>query len=419
MNRIIAQAYPNGEVRVVFCPSAPVRPFTWEEAEGCAVAATEPLGDEIGSPVRTPLSLGPNSEPEVQAHPQGVPELRPGFGGTPRRTVFGNNARRTLLRAGGALEREGYPKERTLFLTGTLPGSTESAMVALQNFSSYAVDLLKSKLSKLGCSHALSMYCWELQQRGALHIHYCLVVGSEELAERVIAEWKKMWTQVIDAIGRKAGIDMWERIEGGTWANQKEILRADAQRVEKSVGSYLSKYLSKDANPRFLKAFGSCMFRGPVRWWGVSRPLLALIARHSRRLEVDAISVYKIRHIREEIRSLLDGMDDKVREYSDKAKSCLVFVAYSVEEHKHVYNSIAQLIATRFQKMDDRINIFPDGDNSKGHVNSGSLSDIPLEVVQAGVNEGHARGDNGLSDDGDEGHCVQLDLLPLQWQFRG
>lgn len=332
--RIIAQHFPNRELRLSIVPERPL----------------QRLGDDaipaIAHGPDAPLTLPPNSEP-APSEPPALGGLRPGFGGLPAPTRFGNNARRTLSRSAGVFDRDGIPNDHLVFLTGTLPGSRRESFEAMQRWSSYAVDLLKSKLSKVCDPEPYSMYVWELQKRGALHIHYCQRIANPNQRQFVLDNWKKIWTQIVDAVGEKAGIDMWLRGPGAlpaSWKDQKEIIQADAQLVEKSVGSYLAKYLSKDSNVCNLNP---ARFKGPVRWWGVSRPLLARMKELSGKLVVEGFGHQKIRHIREQILAILDGMEGKVHRYFDKAKTSEVMISYG-ESCCEVFRSIARLLRPTF-----------------------------------------------------------------------
>lgn len=349
-----------------------------------------------------PLTLPLNSKPESKA-------LAAGYGGPPRPVVFGSNARRSLLRAGGALEKHGVQLESQLFLTGTLPGSSRESFEALQCYSSYAVNLLKAKLSKLGCRHTYSLYCWELQERGALHIHYCLVVEDEETKRKVLEGWKKMWEQVIDAIGRKAGVDMWDRGNGRTWKDNKSVLQAPAQQVYKSVGSYLSKYLSKSSNPTYSKVFGDHRYLGPVRWWGVSRPLLELIRAYSDRVEVEGVHPQRLRKIREEIKSVLQGMDARIEQYTDRAKSAEVLVSYSPENATYVFMQLARILTPGWMV---RIHDFQDGKRGYPSVfepGAAELPGIPTKGAIEYIDDGNG---DGLS-----GACESIYAKQLVFDF--
>jgi hypothetical protein len=86
----------------------------------------------------------------------------------------------------------------------------------------------------------------------------------------VLEGFKGLWCQLIDSISDRAGVDLAERIDGGTHAGRYEVWRVDAQFAEKSPSRYLAKYLSKDAS----KVVGENFFF-PTRWYGCSRSILA------------------------------------------------------------------------------------------------------------------------------------------------
>lgn len=351
--RLRVQAFPNRELRVSFLPEAPLRRSQPEviptsgfvcEGEGPSCQEQEGsfpvIGGLVGGCSSSTLPLASNSKPSS-------PLPRPGYGGLPSPTQFGNRARRTLLRAGGAIESSGIPPHELVFLTGTLPGSSSESFRALQCWSSYAVNLLKSKISKLGISHSLSLYVWELQKRGALHIHYCVHVPCPVLRQLLIDRFQKMWIQILDCIGEKAGVDMFSRGDlGGSWSDRKEVVKAFAQEVRKGVGQYMAKYLSKDSNRGSGACSGSPDFLGPVRWWGVSRPLLSLLDQLTDTIDLSGISVYRIRHIREEILHLLDGLDSKIQRYCDLAKRCEILIGYG-EDFVYVFDQIFRYVKPR------------------------------------------------------------------------
>lgn len=339
MTRIIAHHYPNNELRVVICPDVPMGKS--QGHEDCQVDDCMDAGPDSTLVIRSELKTA-GEVGEAREVPVGP---RPGYGGSPRPTGFGNNARRTILRCAGALEKFGAEPEEVAFLTGTLPGSTNAAMRALQDWSSYAVNLLKAKISKLGIHDSLSFYVWELQARGALHIHYAVHVPVKKDMDSLISEFKRIWIQVIDAICERSGVDLWEREDGGTWRHQKDIIRADAQVCRKSPGAYMAKYVSKEAfAPKYINSKNS-EFLGPVRWWGCSRPLLKLMKSMTISTEKIGISWHRIKHIREDLLSILDGLNARIVRYTDRAKSAEVLVSYDQQNGMAVFNSIARFLA--------------------------------------------------------------------------
>ena len=127
--------YPGNEVRCVFAVSLPRQPVDMLADEGL-----EECGERLSesAPI-APLTDASNSSPP--------PSLKPGYGGAPRKTMFGLRARRRIIRAGACLD-EFVGDGQVLFLTGTLPGGTVSAMAAIANWSSWLVHSLKKWISE-------------------------------------------------------------------------------------------------------------------------------------------------------------------------------------------------------------------------------------------------------------------------------
>jgi hypothetical protein len=410
--RIIARHYPNNELRVVICPDVPMGKSQEQEVrepECRAIAASGPSLD-IRSELKTDA---------VEVQEEGGPVgLRPGYGGVPRPTAFGNNGRRTILRCGGALGSIAVDPSEVAFLTGTLPGSTCAAKRALRDWSSYAVNLLKAKISKLGIHDSLSFYVWELQQRGALHLHYAIHVPCISDMHRLISEFKRIWTQVIDAVGDRSGVDVWERDWGGTWAGKKEVIKADAQVCKKSPSAYMAKYVSKEAYAPRRVARDEGEFAGPVRWWGCSRPLLKLMNSMTLSAEKVGISWHRIKYIREDLLTLLDGLTAKIKMYSDKAKTSEVVVSYDKENGIHVFNEIARLLGRslfgeRREGCDTAFNGEQERDSAQ--LIRTAIADDLLEVVdgkKGGNEEDCARGGGlwAIGSSGLSGEACQMAL---------
>lgn len=194
-----------------------------------------------------------------------------GYGRLGRRTSFSTYGRRAILRAGAAIERA-VPKEECDMLTLTVPGSTGDALRVVASYSSYLVQRLKAWIGKRVKS-PLSLYCWEWQKRGALHLHLVQHFPDRAAEEYIRTNLKSEWTRLLNAIALKSGIDVWKRQDGTTWRNSTGVLRVECAPVKKSVAAYLAKYLSKGRDE--YKGFGAQFFH-PTRWYGISRPLLEL-----------------------------------------------------------------------------------------------------------------------------------------------
>jgi hypothetical protein len=123
-----------------------------------------------------------------------------------------------------------------------------------------------------GClpSECRYLWVWELQERGALHWHGALELPDCDRAQITIARFKGIWCDLIDSVSSKSGVDLAERLEGGTHKGDYDVWRVDAQLARESPSQYLAKYLSKDAS----KVVGENFFF-PTRWYGCSRSILA------------------------------------------------------------------------------------------------------------------------------------------------
>jgi hypothetical protein len=150
--------------------------------------------------------------------------------------------------------------------------------------------------------------------------------------------WKEKWTEIIDGVCLRSGVDVWARKKGGTWATNKTILQADAQVIRRSVGAYLSKYLSKNAPTNEVKAWESKRFHGPVRWWGASRPLLKRCRELTEKFEVEAIAHSAVRYLKEKVFDIMNWSENKVRSYWDKAGSTNVLLTYSPENCQMIFS---------------------------------------------------------------------------------
>jgi len=199
-----------------------------------------------------------------------------GYGSLGRETPFTTLARRTILRAGGALQKEHRANE-CLFLTATLPGSTLASFEALAKWSGFAVQRLKAWIG-FRQKENLSLYCWEYQKRGALHLHYVVCIRDPELQRWIIEGFQAQWIRILDAIARNSGVDVYSKGGGFTHSGDKSVVQTRAEVCKFSVAGYLAKYLSKSSHSNESR---SKWRFPPSRWYGVSRPLHVLIRKYT------------------------------------------------------------------------------------------------------------------------------------------
>lgn len=213
-----------------------------------------------------------------------------GWGTLPRPTKFGRFAQSSIHQIGGAWQLENFLPGHCLFITGTLPGGTEAAKSAIASWSGYIVNRLMQYVRRQGLDQW--MYCWEFQERGALHLHLVLYVPSFKLRNWWISNFKRLWYELMLDVSDKSGIDLFERNDRGflkikSWRNHPEKIRASAEICRKNIAGYLAKYMSK-ASQGDKKAFtykdGKRLLRkgfySPSRWWGSSYGAKALLRKY-------------------------------------------------------------------------------------------------------------------------------------------
>lgn len=188
-----------------------------------------------------------------------------------RATKFGNEAKRSIQRCARALDGIVETPQDILFLTGTLPGSGQEQFMAMAQWSSWIVHRLKAWVA-WRCPDKMDFYCWELQKRGALHLHYAVHCPDEADSQYILDGFKAQWIRLLDEVSEKTGVDLYlNAVRGFSHRPNTEVVQAKAERVIKGVGNYLGKYLSKSTQGTSRTGVFA-----PCRWWGVSRPLRAL-----------------------------------------------------------------------------------------------------------------------------------------------
>lgn len=324
---ISLRSYPNGEIRLTrsFCRG------------GGATGSVEPEFDPKCSGYGDG-DVGPGDCPSPHLDiTSKLSGSRPGYGDMPRPTEFGLNAKRIMSRAAGVFDVEKVPREHCLFLTGTLPGSTTAAFDAIAAWSSWIVKAVKTWLNDLGADAPYSMYCWELQRRGALHLHYLVVLPDDKVRQRVLWKWAIKWAAIIDSVSVKSACDCWRKNDRVTHAGNKKVLQAPAQMVRKGVGAYLSKYLSKDASKCGRRPDGGT-YSGPVRWWGVSRFLLAKLRDNTSELVIHDCNRWDEERIKSRFLEYMQWSNNRVFGYKDRSNFWEVFVTYCKENCLKIFN---------------------------------------------------------------------------------
>lgn len=421
--RLTATIYPNRELRVVMHPERRSAPLP-EDSPPEVLSLQTPVGDiipgfeavtesEVGEATAPPLTLHPNSEP---------PGPKPGFGVMGRETKFGTTARRQLLRCGGVFDLERIPPGEVLFLTGTLPGGTMDAMVAIAANSSRLVDSLKSWIAK-NETNTYALYVWERQKRGALHLHYAVHIKDPLGRARILGGFKRWWFNALTRIAADSSVDLFEWANRkGSWRDRPDVVQADAQECFKSPSSYLAKYASKGSGKEAARANedGEVM-PWPVRWWGCSRPLLAACRRYTETVSCEGLSLAEQATKKEQIYELFATNFSNIRErdtvntlggdgesvevagstwhsYTDLAQSSRVWVGFG-PQFRDVWNRVVPCVVKprrSYESLDRNEGVSveqvrSDVDSGAGHLHHpDNLVPVPTGN-SAGRNRKHSR----------------------------
>lgn len=186
--------------------------------------------------------------------------------------------KRRIERLGGALdflsEEKGLVRS---FITLTCPGSSKDAIEAFSAWTGYLLNRLNEWLRMRqsrysGQKDFFRLHVWELQKRGAEHVHYvCLLSRAVFLS---VTEDIRLWyANLLQRVSQLSGVDIFERADGkGSWSGNPGVLQIKVEEVVKSVSAYLSKYVGKTMGQR-ERGFTARLMPRPARLWGASRCL--------------------------------------------------------------------------------------------------------------------------------------------------
>jgi hypothetical protein len=299
--------YPNNEIRATLY-QATVKPFSYDETH-------ETEG-------RPPLL---DIESKSETCP-GAPSLKSGWGKLPRPTEFSRRGKRLLLRVGGVFTKMEFSPSDVVFLTGTLPASTSEAFQTIAAYSGFLIHGLKAWVNKY-LKGKMDFYVWEHQKRGALHIHYAVYCPDSATAAKLKERFPTQWVNLLRRVSLESGVDMFDTGRGFSWTPEYAATLQYAQTVIKDVSRYLAKYVSKSAG-RSSDEEGQ-PFYAPSQWYGISRPLLALL----RQLTREEIFYFDRRREAEvafsDISARLENVSDVWHTYLCRYSGLPTVVAYS------------------------------------------------------------------------------------------
>ena len=198
------------------------------------------------------------------------------FRNQPLKTKFSTTGK-NMVRDGAYIS-EHQTEGKGIFLTLTYPGGTHEGFQVLAIASGYCVDRVNRWL-RYRVGGGVFSYVWELQKRGAPHLHYIFRLPSSVDVGAFQAEIRQRWYQILCDVSEDSQVDLFERKQGGTWLDKPDVLQVDVRPIHETYAKYMAKYMSKTASKAGKKSKWY-----PGRWWGVSAAARKLI--YAARLEV-------------------------------------------------------------------------------------------------------------------------------------
>lgn len=341
--RILAHSYPNNEVRLTFSSLSRRKYLDSGEIEAYPISwqsQTDNEGSENGPEKFPPLSLVPDSKTQP---------FTTGYGALPSKpTAFGPSARRKIMRAGGALEKSISSPSECLFLTATLPGSTEASFRAIAEWSGYIVNSLKSWIAN-HITAKLDFYVWEYQRRGALHLHYCVHAQDENARNHIQRGFKDWWISILHRVGEKSLTDLFRKNDKYTHLSDVSKVRAVAEICRKSPARYLAKYLSKSTS----KLKGRAQFFTPSRWWGTSRPLKKLLNDLTEIIEIVEGSYFGCIKKLQEVKSAFESCEGRYFPFNHKyglGETLLIYPSSAIDNTNLIDEIKAMTTLSKIEK---------------------------------------------------------------------
>ncbi len=189
------------------------------------------------------------------------------------------------VRRSAVASQKEFGKENSLFITLTVPGSTDAAMMMMAIYSDEIIDNLnKFVKARIGEDFKNRVGVWERQTRGALHTHTLYFSRNKEGMKRIQQDLKIWWYGYLLTLSEKTGVDMFERSYGGTWKDSPEVLRCEAKPIEYEASYYVSKYMSKEVSKD-----DDCLEDGtpayyPHSWTTIGSGAKAILKKHTNEL---------------------------------------------------------------------------------------------------------------------------------------
>lgn len=262
------ERYVHGECRVSIYPQPqPQRPAAVRTCAAAELKAWMGLSAKRAEQMRQ-QALGRQPLLVQNAEFQDRDKEISGWGALPKKKIFRRRARRSIAEWGEIAWRKFG--QSGVFLTGTVPGSGAVIAETVARYSGWLMNRVKQWFRDgFSTEYAVSAV-WELQKRGMLHIHLCVLSTQKRVLERLLKEWKERWNGLLLELSKNTGVDLFRKNKWWSWQENLEATRQDAQWLIKNPARYLAKYLQKGSRDSASKS----AFH-PSRWWSVDRKTMA------------------------------------------------------------------------------------------------------------------------------------------------
>lgn len=225
-----------------------------------------------------------------------VSKQKGGWGSLAKPTSFTRNARHRLLEAGAVIDNAcGL---NAWEITCTIPGSTDEAFRAVAENTGWIMNELTQIIRRKKCQWWF--YVWELQKRGALHLH--LLIADPERDLMALGNLlESRWWGLLQSLSRRLNVDIFAKSKTQTWKEQPSVWQSHIAPIQKSVAAYFAKYAGKGSSS-LTKYKGFRKVYTPSRWWGSSSTVKAAITEGRQKYSIEVsrtLSKDLVAHIKE------------------------------------------------------------------------------------------------------------------------
>lgn len=222
-----------------------------------------------------------------------------------RKKSFTSNACHRILESGAVIDKENPAK--TWMVTCTIPGSTPAALQAVAHWSGWIVNrMLQTIRDNPVGKFGKWFYVWEFQKRGALHMHWAVAHQDDRIAKRLAEQLEYQWFELLLELKQKAGVDCFERLDGGTHRYSSLNWQSNVQKVQKSVAAYYSKYVSKGSENQVALKDPTVKVYYPARWWGSSKSTKEAVKKWRFTYKLEGYSLTECELIKEMLWELIE-----------------------------------------------------------------------------------------------------------------